>query len=140
MIIVLTTRGGDRLYLSANGVTKQKARALNVFSKTFDKRVEALKQSEWYLNNGKGCKITAEASPAGALGRPHKAGKRGRPAAKRGPGRPKGSKNKANGKRGPGRPKGSKNKPKVAEVEAAPAAPVEAVASVPVEATAAASA
>jgi hypothetical protein len=135
MIIVLTTRGGDRMYLGANGVTKQIGRAINVFSKTVEKRVQALKESEWYLLNGKGCKITSEPSPEGALGRPHKA-KRGRPAAKRGPGRPKGSKNKtakAEDKRGPGRPKGSKNKPKVVEAEA-PAAPVAEAA--PVEATA----
>jgi hypothetical protein len=125
MIIVLTTRTGERLYLGANGITKQQGRALNVFSKTADKRIETLKQSEWYLLNGKGCKISTEASPVGALGRPRKVAKRGpgRPAAKRGPGRPKGSKNK----RGPGRPKGSKNKPKVVEAEAA-AAPVEATA------------
>lgn len=96
MIIVVTTKAGDLFYLGANGVTKQKGRALNIFSKTLDKRIEAFKASEWYLEHGKGCTISHEKSPAGALGRPRKekAAKRGRPTAKRGPGRPKGSKNK----------------------------------------------
>lgn len=110
MIIRLTTKGGDTFYIHENGgVTKQRARALNVFTKTVERRIAEFKTGEWYTNHGKGCKFDTEASPAGALGRPRKVKARkrvGRPA----------------GKRGPGRPKGSKNKPKVAvEVAAAPA-------------------
>jgi hypothetical protein len=105
-IICITTRNGARFYLGANGPTKQRARALNCFSKTVERKVEAFKASEWYIQNGKGSKITTEDSLPGSLGRPRKEHQRRQAKAE---------------KRGRGRPKGSKNKPK-AEPVAAPEA------------------
>lgn len=71
-IISITTKDGSKFYVGANGITKQKGRAVNVYSKTYDARCEQVKQSEWYQQNGKGATFALEDSLPGALGRPRK--------------------------------------------------------------------
>lgn len=80
-IISITTKDGSKFYVGANGVTKQKGRAINVYSKTYETRCEQVKQSEWGQQNAKGATFALEDSLPGALGRPKKEVevKRGRP-------------------------------------------------------------